>query len=104
MREFGKTVKANKKPLPRDEAERTGRFVADNTLSASFHVSPTKHKVPQSVRAEMFIGDAPAGKFSQSSRRKNWFNEKAGRRIDTTGEKEGMRVSRFLSQKRRFSL
>ena len=104
MKEYGKMVKANKKPLPRDEAERTGRFIADQTVSASFHLSKIDHKVPAATRAEKFIGEASPYKFQSSNKRPNWTNEKRTFRIDTPGEKAGLRVAKFLKQNRKVRL
>lgn len=101
MRERGKTVKANQQPLPRKEAEALGRYVADNTVSASFRVTPTRYEVPRSRRATIGTGNVPETKFSESKKHRGWFNEKRSHRIDSDGEKKGLTAAKFISTLRR---
>jgi hypothetical protein len=100
MREYGKKVKANTKPLPREEATRLGMDIADNSLSASFIVSKTNSKVPSANR--IGAGMNPySSKFITSKRRFGWFNEKRGSRLDSFGEKQGITAAKLISNRRK---
>jgi hypothetical protein len=99
MKEYKKKVKANDKPLSREEATRLGMDIADNSLSASFIVSKTHSKVPSAQRKGLG-GNPFIGKFTASNRRKGWFNEKRTNRLDTFGERQGITASKLIAQRR----
>jgi hypothetical protein len=100
MREFGKKVKANTKPLPKEEAQRLGMDIADNSLSASFIVTKTNSKVPSAFRTGAGVNPY-SSKFTASRRRPNWFNEKRSSRLDTLGERQGITAAKLISNRRK---
>lgn len=98
IRENGKRIKANKQPIPYNMALRQGTNIVDNTVAASFELQK---------RGTTNIPDIPSqviGDKFRSRRTKNALRvvEKSKNRIDTTGEKQGLTVARFL--KGRFRL
>ncbi|MFQ5531166.1 MAG: hypothetical protein ACE5ES_00980 [Candidatus Nanoarchaeia archaeon] len=104
MFERGKRVKANIKPLPRDEAERLGKDIAENSLSASFKVTPTKVKAPAARRSPLATGGfVSPGKFRESRdpKRKGFFVEKSRFRLDTPGEIRGITAAKLISQRKK---
>jgi len=104
MFEFGKRVKANIQPLPKKEAERVGRVVADKTLSASFKVTKSKTQAPASRRSKLVKkGDAPLFKFrpGRTAKTKGFTVEKSKFRLDSPGEVKGITASRFIANKKK---
>jgi len=101
MKEGGKQVKANVQPLPLQEAERVGRTIADQTLSASYRVSQTKKSVPQSQRSKLInsISNPSSSKFKKS-KRSIFTIEKRSNRLDTFGEIKGIQASKFIAEKK----
>ena len=106
MYEEGKRVKANKTTLPKREAERLGRDIADNSLSASFKVSQTRERVPSSRRSRLATGGySSPSKFteSRSKSRRGFFIEKKTHRLDSQGEQRGIKASKLIAERRRAS-
>ena len=102
MIERRQEVKANRKLLPKREAIRLGRDVADNTVSASYRITKSKTNVPSSRRSKLARGQSPpAKKFRESKSRPGFFVEKRSFRIDTQGEKQGLTVARLISDRLR---
>jgi hypothetical protein len=104
MFEHGKKVKANEQLLPRAEAERLGRDIADNSLSASFRVEKTERKVPSATRSKLATGGfVPESKFrpGKSSARRGFWTEKPSHRLDSYGEKSGISAAKLLAQRRK---
>ena len=102
MIERREEVKANRKLLPKREAIRLGRDVADNTVSASYRITKSKTNVPSSRRSKLARGQSPpAKKFRESKSRPGFFVEKRSFRIDTQGEKQGLTVARLISDRLR---
>lgn len=92
--------KANPQPLQRQEAQKLGRYIADNTLSASFTVVGTRNKAIK--KAVPF--DAPKQMFrlSKDKRKpKGTRVEKRTYRINTAGEKRGLRASALIAKVRK---
>jgi hypothetical protein len=97
MKEGGKLVKANESPLPKAEAYRLGKDIADNSLSASFKLSETNISVPKARRSSLALGGSvPDSKFSISKKRPNWVNEKNSNRLDSFGERTGIKASKLI--------
>ena len=104
MYEGGKQVKANLSPLPKAEAERLGRDVADNSLSASYRVSKTNKNVPSSKRSKLATGGyVSPSKFTQSKseKRRGFSIEKRRNRLDTFGERNGIKASKLLAERKK---
>lgn len=92
IRENGKRIKANKQPIPYNMALKQGKNVVDNTVAASFELMK---------RGTTNIPDIPSqviGDKFRARRTKNALKvvEKSKNRIDTTGEKQGLTVAKFL--------
>jgi len=103
MYEKNKQVKANVSPLPKQEAERLGRDIADNSLSASYRVTKTNINVPSSKRSRLATGGyVPESKFyeSKSKNRKGFFVEKEKNRLDSFGERKGIKASQLISERK----
>lgn len=102
MLEGGKRVKANLKPLPKKEAHRLGRDIADNSLSASFHVTKTDIKVPAARRSKLATGLNPSpAKFRASKKNSNYIVEKRKFRLDSPGEKRGITAARLIAERKK---
>jgi len=106
MYEGGKRVKANKKLLPYNEAVRLGMDIADNSLSASFKVTRSNRKVPRGARSNMITGGfMNPNKFrpARSKKRRGFWVEKRGSRLDTVGETRGITAAKLVKQRRKQS-
>jgi len=102
MIERGAEVQANQKPLPKKEAVRLGRDVADNSLSASFKVTPADKTAPKARRSQLATGKKVSpDKFRKSKNpdRRNWLVEKRGSRLDTRGEIQGITASKLIAKR-----
>jgi hypothetical protein len=99
MKERKKVVKANKQPLPLDQAQSLGYDIGDNSLSASFKLSKTKQQVPAARRAKFAVGTFNKSNFSQN--KKGWFVEKRSKRLDTPNEVKGIQASKLIAQTRK---
>lgn len=101
VREKGKLVKVNEKPLSHGDAVSRGGYVADNTPAATFKIKKVKggaqpSKDPVSIFARnKFRGRIVKGK---EVKRPNTFLEKNAFRIDSKGEREGITVRGLLAQ------
>lgn len=101
MYEDGGKVKANMKTLPKKEANRLGRDIADNSLSASYIIKKTNSRVPSSLRSKLATGISPSpSKFRMSKSRKGFSVEKRSFRLDSWGEKSGIKASKLLAQRK----
>ena len=101
--ERGKVTKANIFPLPYNQADKLGKDITDNSVSASYRVTKTKLRVPSSRRRILSTGKpVMASKFSKgkSTRLSKYNVEKNKNRIDSKGEKEGLRAARLIKQLR----
>lgn len=103
MIEGGQVVKANVQPNTEDEAHRLGRDIADNSVSASYKISKAQNKkVPRAQRSVMATGSSPSfSKFRRSKSRPNFATEKRKFRIDSPGEKSGLKASQLIKQRKR---
>jgi hypothetical protein len=102
MYEAKKRIKANTEPLPYGAAVELGRDIADNSLSASYRVTKTAYKVPQGIRSG--AGTNPGGfKFTtaKSAKRRFYFVEKPAYRLDSIGEKRGIKAAQLIAQRKR---
>jgi len=99
MKENKKLVKANKQPLPFNQAKNVGFDIADNSLSASFKLSQTKQQVPAARRAQFVVGIFNKSNFSQN--KKGWFVEKRSKRLDTPNEVNHIHASKLIAQTRK---
>lgn len=94
-----KWVKATKKPQPYNRAFNQGLFVADNTTAASV-------KVKRASKKDLGFDDPfiASDKFGRRQRKTKVpgeeviFVEKNKFRIDTLGEKQGLKASKFLKR------
>lgn len=99
MKEGGKQVKANMKPLPKKEAHRLGKDIAENSLSASYRVSKTNKRVPSARRSPLAQGmQVSDANFKRS---KNWQVEKNRFRLNTPGEKQGIQASKLIASRKK---
>lgn len=94
IRENGKRIKANKKPIPYNLALRKGTNIVDNTIAASFEVQQ---------RGTTSIPDIPSQTLGNKFRARKTKNalrvvEKSKNRIDTVGEKQGLSVAKFMQR------
>lgn len=103
MYEEGKKVKANIKPLPKKEADRLGRDIADHSLSASYSVSKTSVKVPGARRSKLQTGGIVSpSKFrpGKSSKTKKFNVEHRRHRLDTPGEVGGISAAKLIKMRK----
>jgi len=104
MIERGRKVKANLKPLPKIEAVRLGRDIADNSLSASYKITQSKVTVPQARRSKLATGGFVNPIKFRKGRTGKTFGfgvEKRTFRIDSRGEKQGLTAAKLISQRKR---
>jgi len=97
IRENGKRIKANKKPIPYNMALKKGKNVVDNTIAASFEMQKRGTTNTPDIPSQI-IGDKFRARKTKNALR---VVEKSKNRIDTTGEKQGLSAAKFL---RRFRL
>jgi len=92
VRERGKQIKINKKPVTVAKGKRLGAKVVDNTARASFELRSTnKRKLRETSSPKKFFGKkTKIGLF---------FKERNQFRIDTPGEKKELSVSRYLKER-----
>ena len=99
-------IRLNKIPLSPKDAIAKGRYVIDNTVSASFKLKPVgkvnklgkipKHELSYSRRVKSKFRDY---KIKRGKRRASEIIiEKRGYRIDTRGEKRGLTIAKYLKQ------
>ena len=103
----GKWRNLNKKPLSRGNALSRGSRAADNTVSAQFRVRKTNKKV--SPTASDSYWNLNQHKFRNYKIRKgkriitpNNFVERRSHRIDSVGEKSGLKLARYVKQQQWF--
>jgi hypothetical protein len=92
IREGGRRIKANKQPIPYNMALKQGSNIVDNTVAASFELQKSGISRTPDIPAQM-IND----KF-RTRRTRNALEvvEKSKYRIDTPGERRGLKASKFL--------
>ena len=92
-KEKGKRIKINEKPIPRNLAMKKGSNVVDKTTSASYEIVK---------RGFTKMSDIP--KFNNNKFRQRRtkdaleFVEKSKYRMDTRGEKQGLKINKFLKR------
>ena len=89
-----KSIKVSKQPMPRNRGFGYGSRIVDNTVAGSFALKKAGMK-----RAYDNLQPAKKDKFRQR-KTKNALNfvEKRKFRIDTKGEKQGLKVNKFLKR------
>jgi hypothetical protein len=98
-----KFKKITKKPLPYEKAKQFGFRVADNTIAQTIQLRKTKKKVKPSIVSKIFDLKYKFRKPKKSSKTKakETYVEKRGYAIDTTGEKQKLKVSQYLARIKR---
>lgn len=94
VRERGRQIKINERPLPFNRALNQGLDVADNTPTVTVTLKPTGRRTR--------LRDDPSRPlaFKFFSTKKNQFREFTRHRIDTRGELAGITVKGFLASQR----
>jgi len=98
----GKWITLSKQPMTRSAALSRGARAADQTLSAQFRVKKAKGKV--SPVNDSYFGVTKNKyrpyriKKGQKIELVNQFIEKRGSRIDTPGEKKGLKLAKYAKQ------
>lgn len=95
IKEKGKFLKANTKPLPRNKALNLGADIVDNSSAATFSIRKTSKK----TRLIDDLNVARLNKFRQKGI--NTFIERNRNRIDTFGERRGITAKGLLALRRR---
>jgi len=93
---------ANKNPITKTNANRLGKAVTDNTISASYIVRKAAGKPVKVIRSIIKVMES---KFRSPVRRsklpKGTRVERRKRRLDTRGEKRGITVARYLAKRKK---
>jgi len=94
VREKGKFIKANNKPMTKRHAKAYASDIVDNSASASFTIKKTSGKPQPTPLGTLFV---MGGKFRKSKKNKKVIVEKRTFRIDTAGEKQGITAKGLIA-------
>lgn len=100
IRERGRRLKANIKPLPKKQAELLVKDVLDNSLSASGMIARAKGKVPLARRRILSTGntiDDKEFRMGRTAKTKGMIVEKRKYRLDSPGERNEIKASKLIS-------
>jgi len=100
----GKWMSLSKKPMTRTSALSRAARASDNTTSAQFRIKKAKGKI--SPKKDNYFGRT-SNKYRPYRIKKgkpiklhDQFIEKRGKRIDTLGEKKGLKLAKYVKQQR----
>lgn len=103
----GKWMTLSKQPMTRTAALSRASRAADQTLSAQFRAKKTKKKLPRGEPKMDNYFNVTQQKYRPYKIRKgkkielvNHFIEKRAKRLDTPGEKKGIKLAKYVKQKK----